>query len=62
VAVEVHRAGDGPSEEEMGAMFAGPGRGAKIGLHLAQRVAEAAGGALTAEADAGITFRLRLPA
>jgi signal transduction histidine kinase len=61
-AVEVHRAGTGPSPEELASMFGGPGgEGAKIGLYLSRRVAEASGGSLTAEGNGSITFHLRIP-
>jgi sensor histidine kinase regulating citrate/malate metabolism len=60
--IEVSRAGAGPSPEELGSMFDGPAtRGSKIGLYLARRVAEAAGGSLSSESDAGIRFHLGLP-
>jgi RNA methyltransferase, TrmH family len=62
LVLEVHRAGAGAGADEVAAMFAGPDvGGSKIGLHLAHRVIEAAGGALFAEGRDGITFRLRLP-
>jgi TrmH family RNA methyltransferase len=60
--VEVHRAGAGPTPDELGSMFGGPGTGgSKIGLYLARRAVEAYGGNLTAAGGDGITFRLRLP-
>jgi RNA methyltransferase, TrmH family len=60
--VDVHRAGTGPSEDEVETMFAGPpAEGSKIGLYLARRVAEASGGSLSAEGGGGVTFQLRLP-
>jgi TrmH family RNA methyltransferase len=63
VEIRVHRAGEGPSEEDLAGIFAGPAaRGGKIGLYLAGRVAEAAGGSLRASAGGGVTFVLRLPA
>jgi K+-sensing histidine kinase KdpD len=63
VVLEVHRAGAGARPEEVASMFAGPDAGgSKIGLHLAHRVVDAAGGGLTADGRGGITFRLRLPA
>jgi TrmH family RNA methyltransferase len=62
-AIRVHRAGTGPTDDEVAGMFAGPSAGgAKIGLYLARRVAEAAGGSLEASSEDGVTFRLRLPA
>ncbi|HEX2025893.1 MAG TPA: TrmH family RNA methyltransferase [Actinomycetota bacterium] len=63
VVIRVHRAGEGPTEEDLPGIFAGPAaRGGKIGLYLAQRVVEAAGGSLRASAGNGVTFELRLRA
>jgi RNA methyltransferase, TrmH family len=62
VVLEVHRDGAGAGDDEVASMFAGPDAGgSKIGLHLAHRVVEAAGGGLDADGRDGITFRLRLP-
>jgi RNA methyltransferase, TrmH family len=62
VEIRVHRAGESPSEEDVAGMFAGPpARGGKIGLYLASRVAEAAGGSLQASVRGGVTFVLVLP-
>ena len=66
VEVEVSRSATDLDPTEAEALFrprrAGEGSGSKLGLHVARGVAEAHGGSLTAEASAGISLRLVLPA
>jgi RNA methyltransferase, TrmH family len=60
--IEVSRGGGGPTEEEVRAMFAGPGSdGSKIGLHMAKLIVDALGGTLTAEGGDTVRFILTLP-
>ena len=65
VDIEVFRTGTNLSQRDADGLFAarppGSGAGSKIGLFVARGVAEALGGAATAEVDAGIWLRLRLP-
>ena len=57
---EIHRAGGPPADGEEA--FAGPGSGgAKIGLHVARRIARALGGDLRLDGDDEVRFTLTLP-
>ena len=66
VHVEVFRQGTRLSTRDAEGLFAprppGSGAGSKIGLFVARGVAEALGGAATADVRDGLLLRLRLPA